>query len=854
MTIKKISTRQVYTAALADEDVFRFSYNALGREASEAAELTVAATKFADLNPDDDPVICVQFTSGQKMYFDIEDRGLDIDDLGTELTISVVPSSYRLLELGQNKLLAYVYCTKEDFELWQNTTAGREEMSKQWFGATAPGVEYEIRERLKYQDDPWTDREILEDLSDIHGISVCITATERTVTKTKPVTIDWTENFFAVVKSLYNGQFVSVKYDSLGDTLFVIDVFDEPASYLSILENKPLASLDFAHPQLKDDAIFELMGGEVDFKAEDYKWGETWTQPLDPGRARLPIHNTYLRRLMSGKAPYPEDFFAIGQIGVLLKASADPIYSALSPAIQKRISDFYRILPHDNRLFRLAQDKSKELKVWAATRPFYFRQLKRQPDISDADPTSHVVKEVWNASNSVGEDMGVMVYARERRYEAEDDEEPLNGTATSKGKFLKELRETITFYEGMVPGVAKPVAKCKITMIGRRLVELRPAGFDAHTAVSAQYNEWYHENGKEFGHRASFFNSTAAAAANSTGSTGWTPQWVWEPNAGMEIEAWLYDERGYPVWQTKRVFGVTYEESGGEGNSGIDDYNTRPPEDYAVKSESGDGKTTIYNDAFYERGNSGDYLGGNGGSFGTTSGTAGAAAVDSQNKGNAHKRYELSRIQKLDKYSGISNNTFHWMILTNDGWTQDPRCLVSATDTFYMPIDRSMMQVIAMNKALVNGLMVSWQDEHGVPNNQLTKSKVEMIQQKCYYNVNFPEPGDSLEVVNAGQRVGMAHLTDWELVADIGARLHAQKTSLLNSYSIDLHGSFLIPAGTRMKFTTPQREIIRHGGRKETLSETTYKGTVENMRISPDSKGSMTANIAMRDFIGRGSI
>ena len=89
------------------------------------------------------------------------------------------------------------------------------------------------------------------------------------------------KNIRAAITDLWPGDYYKMYYDSTSDTIFVIDLYDDPSRHISF-DNSNVA-ISYGHPVITEDAPFEITGKEVDFRADKWKWGNKWTQMLDPG-------------------------------------------------------------------------------------------------------------------------------------------------------------------------------------------------------------------------------------------------------------------------------------------------------------------------------------------------------------------------------------------------------------------------------------------------------------------------------------------------------------------------------------------------------------------------------------------
>jgi len=407
--------------------------------------------------------------------------------------------------------------------------------------------------------------------------------------------------------------------------------------------------------------------------------------------------------------------------------------------------------------------------------------------------------------------------------------------------------------------VQSPRHVCSITVVGAARIELRPEGFTEGSSAAGQYEKWYKQYGNEFGHRAEFFNAEAAA---NTGSeygaefkdVNWAPVWVWEPNAEMIIEAWLYDENDYPLYHIMETYGITYHEPDIEGNEAADELSQKAPEDQTIGGGTegfGMGASTGSNafrpapsNPFDSTSSPSDYQKGKGSTLGKSAKKASADAKENSNLGDKYAVHELADVKKLDKYSGIQSSTFHYELFTYGDWVQDPKCLVDWAIRTFPTVNQTTMKAQTDRGVLVNGFFKTWTDSVAQTFNQLNAEKVKMIQHPCYYSMNWPAPDDRLELVDAGRKEGdMPAITDWDTIERTGLRLRAEALEGTAGYDLSVHGSFVIPAGTELRFATPKRKLLRHPG-TDTLPEEDHEVITGGIGISQSGVSSAEVTIA----------
>lgn len=816
MTVTPISTKQEYSLNLTDDDVFAFSISV--HESQDLAQMEVAAHKFPDLDPLDEPKLKVRFQSGQELEFDVEDAELVQRHNRTNLRITATPAAFRVLDKCRSHYIVYATMTKLQHQEWQRDVEGLDANMSFLFSESRPGCEYVVYPRRADREKPWTNVEIIKHVCKLHGINCVVTqfATEQKKDAEghyPPTMFDWDANIWSIAKDLFPSD-VWVYFDALSKVLYVREMYEKGVGKLSIDES-PQCDIKRAHPLIEEEAMFELLGGMVDFRRDKFKWGKTYTQQLDPKWAGLPIQNEYVRELMSGGVRLPEDFFTMSDVFLIDGYDKNSVEGRLSSKTRGRRqqlrSDAKDLLSESMlKLLKRLQDKP----VWNATRPFYFHKLVEQGSLPQAGAKGMSKTRVWRGCNSIGED-GWDVFKQVFTYVNDDPANPKTSTGKAQeGLILMDLAETVYFYEGITEQCKAPRCKCEVTVHGHRMIQFRsPKGSSERES-------------DRYGNRAKYFNSSAAPE-------GWVPMWVWEPNAKCSIRARVWDEDDYPLFDVAQTWAITFEPSGQPGNEAADELNegaggTFVPSGIGSYNQGAGGTYTLSEEELMQ----GVAVGGK----------------DGQSLKPEGQLQMLETVLQPDQYDATA--TYHWQIFTHGKWTQDSSCLIGAVKFMFVPLDLKHTLFVSTQSWLTGGRLLTYPpDVQTVPYNSIKKDKIIKIRHPCYYDKNWPDKKAKFSIKPVGLKETLEHLLDWDKVERVGERKWQQATEPQFSYALEIPGSVLVLKQTGIQFTTARREFMT-GGIKKVLEAMSYDVCLTDFILEKSGPNTLArTTLAARDFI-----
>ena len=916
-----ITTGHRYTGYLEDKDVLSFSIHrgsGAARASQDMATLTVPARLFEDYNWEDDQYIKVRFGSGQTIELKATGAQLEFEYNRTVLVIVGEAKSYDLLERNLNKMVVFAWITKAQHEAWEADTQGKGEEFGWLFGDMKVDTEYELKARFRESESAWTNVDIIKELARLNGLE-CVVSKAPVSLKEKGTlqyAAPWHTNIWGHCKSLFPSNALMTFTPGMEEgsgTIYIRDLYAGPINCIDI-SDKPPCQIQSAFPVISQSAIYELEGGMVDLRPDKYKWGNIWTQLLDPSEGNIPVKNTYLQSLMNGEIP--EDFFKIGRISIVATAGGDAIMKELKLSTQKHMNAIYTASQQEGKGQQkdgilATKDTYKDRMAWNASICKYFCKVKKESETTFSNTgTVKTVHNWWIGYNALGRPLAtifdqVFVWRRGSKEEPRSDVESDYSLCT--------LEETLFFYEGI--GDVKtltPRLKCQVMVRGQVMVQLRPDGFD-EGSFGAAFADWSQTWGAEYGHRDQFFNSTAAEEAMNPGSeknsqwgntnTGpsypspfgntetkkkaWIPQWVWEPNAAYYMKVVGYDEQDYRKYEIEQRWAITYEDLEKPGNEKADAKAQESSETNPFQGRSDDfgdaaranaladekrrwersnetmgakfvdtvnrvGKWIKGDQEGYNAGssNAGDKLRVQGGSTHELSSNEDidAEAAEEGGKSDPLGLQELAKVGTRDKYDSISSSLFHYMILTHGGWSQDPRCIVSARLTYYSMADVTKVVRTDMNTALEDGKYYTWTISNDYPYNSLKEEKIEKIKIPCHYSRNWPVLGSRLATIDAGIKNQDRYIDDWAEIDRLGGRQWKQLTSNQRSFMLSRPGSLLIPVGTQIMFITDKRTFLQDSLIQQ-LDPISYTAIVDGQGLNKTVTSMAMMEISARDVV-----